>query len=138
MNRRPGTGTRLLLDQWLTAAEMKASNIQGYEQEEPSHAAVAACIAAGQADAGLGIESAAQAQSLDFVPLAQEDYWLVCLKSAVDTPPVQQLLHMLQSNTWTAQLNALPGYKTGHESGQVQSLKQRLPWWTHRLQKPEM
>jgi putative molybdopterin biosynthesis protein len=138
VNRRPGTGTRLLLDQWLTAAEMNTSDIQGYAQEEPSHTAVAACIAAGQADAGLGIESAAQAQGLDFVPLAQENYWLVCLKSAVDTPPVQQLLHMLQSHAWTARLNALPGYKTGEESGQVQSMKQRLPWWTHRLQKPAM
>ena len=122
VNRSPGTGTRLLLDQWLAADKLKTHNILGYECEEPSHAAVAASIAAGQADVGLGIESAAQAQGLDFIPLAQEDYWLVCLKSA-------------QSRIWTDQLNQFPGYQTNSESGQVQSLKVRLPWWTHRTGK---
>jgi putative molybdopterin biosynthesis protein len=96
---------------------------------------VAASIAAGQADVGLGIGSAAQAQGLDFVPLEQEDYWLVCLKSAVDSPPVQQLRSMLQSSDWTEHINTLSGYEAGNTSGQVQSLKQRLPWWAHRSEK---
>ncbi|WP_026036869.1 helix-turn-helix transcriptional regulator [Limnohabitans sp. Rim47] len=137
VNRSPGTGTRLLLDQWLTAAELNHQNIHGYAHEEPSHAAIAACIAAGQADVGLGIGSAAQAQGLDFVPLEQEDYWLVCLKSAVDSPPVQQLCRLLQSTDWTDQLNAMTGYTAVNTSGQIQSLKQRLPWWTHRSHKPK-
>jgi putative molybdopterin biosynthesis protein len=135
VNRSPGTGTRLLLDQWLSAAALKSQDIVGYTQEEPSHAAVAASIAAGQADVGLGIGSAAQAQGLDFVPLEQEDYWLVCLKSAVDSPPVQQLRRMLQSPDWTEQINTLSGYHAGNISGQVQSLKHRLPWWAHRSEK---
>jgi putative molybdopterin biosynthesis protein len=135
VNRSPGTGTRLLLDQWLSAAALKAQDIVGYTREEPSHAAVAASIAAGQADVGLGIGSAAQAQGLDFVPLEQEDYWLVCLKSAVDSPPVQQLRRMLQSSEWTEQINTLRGYEAGNTSGQVQSLKHRLPWWVHRPEK---
>ncbi|PIT80099.1 LysR family transcriptional regulator [Limnohabitans sp. 15K] len=135
VNRSPGTGTRLLLDQWLSAAALKGEDIVGYTQEEPSHAAVAASIAAGQADVGLGIGSAAQAQGLDFVPLEHEDYWLVCLKSAVDSPPVQQLRRMLQSPEWTEQLNTMPAYHTGNTSGQVQSLKHRLPWWAHRSEK---
>jgi putative molybdopterin biosynthesis protein len=132
VNRSPGTGTRLLLDQWLIAADMEARHINGYALEEPSHAAVAARVASGQADAGLGIGSAAQAQGLDFVPLEQEDYWLVCLKSAVDSPPVQQLCDLLASSTWTDQLNAISGYTASESSGHVHSLKQRLPWWTHR------
>ncbi len=135
VNRSPGTGTRLLLDQWLSAAALNAQDIVGYTREEPSHAAVAASIAAGQADVGLGIGSAAQARGLDFVPLEQEDYWLVCLKSAVDSSPVQQLRRMLESPAWTEQINTLPGYHTGNTSGLVQSLKHRLPWWAHRAKK---
>ena len=131
VNRSPGTGTRLLLDQWLAAAALNSQDIPGYTHEEPSHAAVAACIAAGQADVGLGIGSAALAHGLDFVPLEQEDYWLVCLKSAVDSPPVQQLCRLLQSAEWTRQLNALAGYTAVNTSGQIQSLKHRLPWWKH-------
>jgi putative molybdopterin biosynthesis protein len=136
VNRSPGTGTRLLLDQWLKQASIASRSLLGYEQEEPSHAAVAACIGSGQADAGLGIESAAAVQGLDFVPLATEDYWLVCLKSAVNSPAVQLLLGTLQSSGWATQMHALAGYMISPESGQIQSLKQRLPWWAHRTQKP--
>ncbi len=136
VNRSLGTGTRLLLDQWLTQASLDSRALNGYNQEEPSHTAVAASIAAGQADAGLGIESAARAHGLDFVPLATEDYWLVCLKSAVQSPPVQQLLQTLQSSLWTNQLDIFPGYQTSKNSGQVQSLKLQLPWWTHPLKEP--
>lgn len=132
VNRSPGTGTRLLLDQWLTAAGLNSQHICGYAQEETSHAAVAASIAAGQADVGLGIGSAAHAQGLDFIPLGQEDYWLVCLKSAIDSPPVQQLCHFLQTADWNQQLTALHGYTAASTAGQIQSLKNRLPWWPHK------
>ncbi len=131
VNRSQGTGTRLMLDQWLSQACLDKTSLTGYSHEEPSHAAVAAIVAAGQADAGLGIESAARAQNLDFVPLAKEEYWLVCLKSAVHSPPVQQLLKTLQSSQWVNHLNNLTGYQAGEESGHVQSLKTHLPWWTH-------
>ena len=135
VNRSPGTGTRLLLDQWFDEAGLDTNRLAGYQHEEPSHAAVAACIASGQADAGLGIASAAKLQGLDFIPLAQEDYWLVCLKSAIQSAPVQQLCQLLQSEQWTDQLHALPGYNSVETAGQIQSLKQRLPWWTLRRAK---
>ena len=129
INRSLGTGTRLLLDQWLRSQALSGSDIQGYEHEESSHAGVAACIAAGKADVGLGIASAAHAQALDFVPLAQEDYWLVCLKSALDTPPIAQLLSVLQSPHWQQHIHQVAGYKAHPDSGHIQSLKLRLPWW---------
>lgn len=129
VNRALGTGTRLLLDQWLQSHGLSGSAIRGYEHEESSHAGVAACVAAGRADVGLGIASAAHAQNLDFVPLTQENYWLVCLKSALDTPPIGQLLSVLQSQPWQQQINQLAGYQAPADCGQIQSLKLRLPWW---------
>ena len=128
-NRTLGTGTRLLLDDWLASQGHSGTAVQGYSQEEPSHSAVAARVASGQADSALGIESAACGHRLDFVPLLQEHYWLVCLKSALDTPAVQQLLSVLRSPAWNAQLDQLPGYMSGALPGQVQSLKRTLPWW---------
>jgi putative molybdopterin biosynthesis protein len=128
-NRSLGTGTRLLLDDWLTAQGLTGTTIRGYAQEESSHAAVAACVASGQVDCALGIESAARAHALDFVPLLQEHYWLVCLKSALDTPAVQQLLTVLRSAPWGRLLGQLPGYTALDHAGQVQSLKRTLPWW---------
>lgn len=129
INRSLGTGTRLLLDDALETAGLASSQINGYEQEETSHAAVAACVASGQADAGLGIASAAQARGLDFVPLMQECYWLVCLKSVLETPSVQALTRELQSDHWQQQMRMLPGYEATPLTGQVQSLKKALPWW---------
>jgi putative molybdopterin biosynthesis protein len=132
VNRSPGTGTRLLLDQSLQERGLLASALQGYGHEESSHAAVAACIAAGQADVGLGIAHAAHANGLDFVPLHQEHYWLVCLASALDTPPVEQLRRLLVSAAWQARLQSLGGYSPTPQTGQVQSLRSMLPWWQFR------
>jgi putative molybdopterin biosynthesis protein len=135
VNRSPGTGTRLLLDQCLQVLGLQASDLKGYAHEENSHAAVAACIAAGQADAGLGIASAAQVHGLDFVPLYPERYWLVCLASAVDSEPVRQLRAMLSDPAWLGRLQAMPGYSTSADAGQVQSLRSMLPWWQFRSER---
>ncbi len=129
VNRSLGTGTRLLLDEWLQASGIDPQRLSGYAREESSHAAVAACIAAGEADAGLGIASAASAQKLDFIPLMQEQYWLVCLKSALETPAVGQLRQILLGEPWQQHLQQLPGYQAAAHSGQVHSLKLSLPWW---------
>lgn len=129
VNRGRGTGTRLLLDAWLEENAIAASQLRGYQHEESSHASVAACIASGNADVGLGIASAAQAQGLGFVPLVQEAYWLVCHRSALEAPALQALRSVLQTPPWQQQLNQLPGYTASPECGEVQSLKHTLPWW---------
>lgn len=136
VNRSLGTGTRLLLDQCLQERGLWSSSLRGYEQEENSHSAVAARIAAGQADVGLGIAQAAHAHGLDFVPLHQEHYWLVCLASALDSPPVAQLRCLLGSAAWQDRLQNLQGYSPTAQTGQVQSLRSMLPWWQFRSSRP--
>jgi molybdate transport repressor ModE-like protein len=128
INRPLGTGTRVVLDELLAQAGLGAAQFPGYEHTEPSHTAVAHAIAAGAADVGLGIEVAARAHGLDFVPLVVESYHLVCLKSALLDPAIVALLELLQSPAWQAQLSALPGYRAW-QSGEVQSLRKVLPWW---------
>ncbi len=136
VNRAEGTGTRVLLDELLAQAGMGPSDIQGYPTQEPSHTAVAQAIAGNAADAGLGIEAAAREKGLGFVPLAQERYHLVCLKSELLTPPVQALLKELQSRDWQTTLQSLPGYSGERaQSGQVLSLRATLPWWHYRQPK---
>ena len=129
VQRSPGTGTRVLLDDLLAQAELRMQDLNNWPDEEPSHTALAEAIASGRCDVGLGIESTARARGLGFVPLVQEEFHLVCLKSALDTPATQALRQFLQEHTWQHVLNTLPGYQTQH-CGEVQSLSQRLPWWT--------
>jgi putative molybdopterin biosynthesis protein len=136
VNRAEGTGTRVLLDELLGRAGVAISGIRGYPSQEPSHTAVAQAIASNAADAGLGIETAAREKGLGFVPLAEERYHLVCLKSELPTPQVQALLKELQSREWQTTLEGLPGY-SGQlaQSGKVLSLRATLPWWTYRKEK---
>lgn len=131
VNRSLGTGTRLLLDDWLQRHGITPARLRGYDHEESSHAAVATCIAAGQADTGLGIASAARQLGLDFVPLLQEDYWLACLSDALQTPAVQKLQLLLASPAWLQQLDQLDGYRGASQPGMVHSLRRTLPWWGH-------
>lgn len=135
VNRAHGTGTRLLLDELLAEAGVVPAGVTGYARIEPSHAAVAQAIAGGQADAGLGIEAAARARGLDFVPLLSEDYHFVCLKEALDEPPVAALRSALAAPAWQQVLARLPGYQPSH-SGQVRALTQVLPWWRFARAKP--
>jgi putative molybdopterin biosynthesis protein len=128
INRALGTGTRVLLDELLAQLKMSPDDLTGYGTTEPSHAAVAQAVASGAADAGLGIEAAARSRGLDFVPLLQEDYYLVCLKAALDEEPVQALLEVLRSPVWQERVAAMPGYQP-ERCGEILSLRARLPWW---------
>jgi putative molybdopterin biosynthesis protein len=134
INRALGTGTRVLLDELLGQAGIAPTGIHGYAITEPSHAAVGQAVASGAADVGLGIEAAARSRGLGFVPLLEEDYYLVCLKTALEQPAVQALLAVLRSPAWQSQLAALPGYEP-ERCGEILSLRARLPWWDFKRAK---
>jgi putative molybdopterin biosynthesis protein len=133
-NRARGSGTRVVLEELLAAQRIAPQSLQGFDSSEPSHRAAAETVASGAADAAFGIEAAARARGLGFVPLAQEQYFLVTLQHALDQPQVQTLLELLRSDAWRAQLNAVPGY-AAQGSGEVLSLRRVLPWWSYRKPK---
>jgi putative molybdopterin biosynthesis protein len=93
--------------------------------------AVAAAIASGAADIGPGVEAAAREFGLGFLPLIDEDYFLVCLKDQLETGPVVALRELLASPAWSDTLAALPGYAP-QRAGDVLSLTKALPWWRFR------
>ena len=126
VNRALGTGTRLVLDELLAQNGLQASDVNGYEHTEPAHTAVAQAIASGAADVGLGIELAARGKGLDFVPLVQENYHLVCLKSALEEPAIVALLAVLKSPRWQAQLACNRRLHPSH-SGEIQSMRKCCP-----------
>ncbi len=137
MNRVLGSGTRVVLDELLALASLGSADLNGYAHTEPSHMAVAQAVAAGQCDAGLGIAAAAHTAGLDFVPLADEQYHLVCLKSALEQPAIKGLLHTLQSQTWQRELRNIAGY-SALDCGQVRAMRQVLPWWDYKTQKSKL
>lgn len=128
VNRAIGTGTRLLLEELLSQSGLVAEDIAGFSHVEASHAAVAQAVLSGSADVGLGTEYAARQEGLGFVPLTEERYLLVCLKTALEQPALQRLLQHLQSRAWHERLESLPGYAADH-CGEVAAMKRLLPWW---------
>lgn len=129
-----GSGTRVLLEDLLADAHLGPTALHCLPHDEPSHAAVAEAVASGQADVGLGLQSAAAARGLAFAPLVQEQFYLVCLKSTLESPANVALREVLQQPTWHEALSALPGYAP-LQCGWVQSLRTILPWWAYRRDK---
>ncbi len=110
VNRQRGAGTRLLLDYELQQRDIDPAQVSGYDREEYTHLAVAAAVASGAANAGLGIRAAAEALGLDFVPLAFEQYELVIPTPFYEGELLRPLLDLLHDRRFRQAVEALPGY----------------------------
>jgi putative molybdopterin biosynthesis protein len=110
VNRQRGAGTRVLLDYQLNLLGIASDSIIGYNQEEYTHLGVAAAVASGRADCGLGIAAAAKALELDFIPLYQERYDLVIPKEYAESDLLTPLFAVLEDQAFRAAVAALPGY----------------------------
>jgi putative molybdopterin biosynthesis protein len=112
INRQRGAGTRVLLDHELSRRDITADAVNGYAREEHTHLAIAAAIAAGRADAGLGIMAAARAFGLDFVPVTREPYDLVLTTDTLEDPVTAPLWRLLEDPDFRGAVEALGGYDT--------------------------
>jgi len=110
VNRQRGAGTRVLLDYQIGRLGIASEAIKGYNQEEYTHLAIAAAIASGRADCGLGIAAAAQALGLDFMPLFQEHYELVIPGEFYSDQLLAPLFDVLGDERFRRAVAALPGY----------------------------
>jgi putative molybdopterin biosynthesis protein len=119
VNRQRGAGTRILLDYELKQRGVEADQIAGYDHEEYTHLAVAAAVATGIADCGLGVRSAAQALDLDFISVGWERYDLAIPAIYLEHIGVAHLAEVLRSATFKQALQAQPGYDT-RETGIMQ------------------
>jgi molybdate transport repressor ModE-like protein len=125
VNRDHDSGTRLLFDQLLALHEIDESTINGVEQIEFTHAAVAAYVASDMADVSFGVEAAARQFGLDFIRLLTEDYFFVCRRSFLETGPMQRLLEVMKGRAFHEAIEALPGYQTVH-TGSVSTVPEFL------------
>ena len=109
-NRQRGAGTRILLDYMLSLRGTDPASIVGYQREEFTHLAIAAAVVSGSADYGLGINAAANALGLDFVPLARERYDLVIPETYYQSDLLKPVLELLHEPTFRQAVAAMPGY----------------------------
>ncbi len=100
----------MLLDYLLRKADVEPSEVEGYEWEYGNHLDVAVAVAQGKADAGVGIQAAALACGLEFIPLAEEPYDLVISSKAFQRDDVQKLLSTMKSPSFKRLVAAMGGY----------------------------
>jgi putative molybdopterin biosynthesis protein len=126
INRQRGSGTRLLIDQLLEDAGVDHQGLDGYQTEEFTHAAIAAYVASGMADAGFGVEPAARQFALDFLPMAKERYMLIGRDESLDLPESRELIGLLRGQAFLDLIAELPGY-TAPRAGEVETIADAFP-----------
>jgi molybdate-binding protein/DNA-binding transcriptional regulator YhcF (GntR family) len=112
INRQKGSGTRILLDQELRKLGITPADLKGYTHEVDTHLAVARGIAQGEADVGLGIEAAARACHIDFLPLYRERYDLVIPTENYKNKKLAPLVKIIVSKDFRKAVTEAGGYDT--------------------------
>jgi len=110
VNRQPGTGTRVWLEQQLGRLGLDLAGVNQYGRIARTHHEVAQTIVAGRADVGLGILAAAHMTGLDFIPLFEERYDLVLPTETINEPLLLPLFDMLQTAVFRQAVQQLAGY----------------------------
>jgi molybdate transport repressor ModE-like protein len=123
VNRDPDSGTRLLFDQLMAERRLDGALINGYEQVEFTHAAVAAYVASDMADVSFGVEAAARQFDLDFVQLVTEDYFFVCRKQLLELGSIKRVLAIMRSEEFQTAISQLPGYRC-KDAGVVKTVQE--------------
>ncbi|HSG25183.1 MAG TPA: molybdopterin biosynthesis protein [Anaerolineales bacterium] len=110
VNRQRGAGTRVLLDYHLDNLGIAIESVRGYAQEEYTHLTVAAAIASGRADCGMGIAAAADALEMEFIPLFEERYDLIVPEEFYQSQLLSPLWDVLDDPRFREAVRSLPGY----------------------------
>jgi molybdate-binding protein/DNA-binding XRE family transcriptional regulator len=110
VNREPGAGSRILLDESLDRLGIARHAVRGYERTAGGHLPAAWQVRAGDADCCIATRAAARVFGLDFLPLVSERYDLAIRRQHLDHPPVQALLDTLNRAAFRRELEGLGGY----------------------------
>ncbi len=113
VNREKGSGTRILLDQYLMKTGIKPSGIAGYEKEVTSHLACAGAVARGGADVAIGNERISkELKGIEFIPIQMESYDMVVKEEVIHYDWYKVLLRIINSPEFKEELERLSGYDT--------------------------
>jgi putative molybdopterin biosynthesis protein len=119
VNREKGSGVRVLIDEKLRLMGRSGEAIPGYETELNTHLAVAALVASGEADVGVGAELKMRSlEGVDFIPLQPECYDVIIRRSDAEKPPFRALIDVVTSERFRYEVETLAGFKTA-ETGRI-------------------
>ena len=124
--RSPESGTRVLQQTLLKAGGMKPHLLDSPALVESSAQAVAVAVASGRADAGLCLEHAARSFGADFLPMAEEECFLVWKKRAPLT--VLDFVRLLLRPEWRDGAADFAGINA-KRCGDYIDIRKIFGWW---------
>jgi putative molybdopterin biosynthesis protein len=108
--RQPGSGTATLFDDFLSKAGLTTADVIASAELARTESDAAAAVAAGDADAVMGIEAMARQFHLPFLALAEERFDLLVDRRAYFTEPVQRLVTFARGRALQEKAAAMGGY----------------------------
>jgi len=110
LNRRPGSGARIVLDIQLKKLGLDSASVKGYDSVMKSHLTMAAAVAEGEADLALGTERVSkQMDGIEFIPLLEERVDLALRKDSLSQSAVQTLLKLMDSREFRREAGRFSG-----------------------------
>lgn len=119
INRERGAGTRVWLDYALETLGITRAQVIGYANEAHSHDEVAAAIAHGAADVGIGLPTSALKYGLTFIPLFEEPYDLALSQKALTDPRFSRFFDYISLKPFQERVQSHAGYAGLQDRGQV-------------------
>ena len=119
--RQPGAGAAALFDRLLDTHGFSPSDLRPYDAPARTESDAAAAVAAGEADAALGIEAMARQFNLPFRPILSENFDLLIDRRAYFTEPVQQLMTFARTEALARKAASMGGYDLA-EAGRIRWL----------------
>ena len=111
VNREPGSGVRVLIDEKLRQAGITTQEVNGYQDIVSSHLEAAAAVNRGDADVAVGSEKhSLSVPGIDFLFIQEESYDMVIRKEDFLKKPYQKMIEIIRSSEYQKEVAGLGGY----------------------------
>lgn len=111
VNREPGSGVRVLIDEKLRQAGIPTQEVNGYQDIVSSHLEAAAAVNRGDADVAVGSEKhSLSVPGIDFLFIQEESYDMVIRKEDFTKKPYQKMIEIIRSPEYQKEVAGLGGY----------------------------
>ena len=111
VNREPGSGVRVLIDEKLRQAGIPTQEVNGYQDIVSSHLEAAAAVNRGDADVAVGSEKhSLSVPGIDFIFIQEESYDMVIRKEDFNKKTYQKMIEIIRSPEYQKEVAGLGGY----------------------------
>lgn len=111
VNREPGSGVRVLIDEKLRQAGIPTQEVNGYQDIVSSHLEAAAAVNRGDADVAVGSEKhSLSVPGIDFLFIQEESYDMVIRKDDFLKKPYQKMIEIIRFSEYQKEVAGLGGY----------------------------